>query len=527
MSSHLSVSYTASNGATVTKSLGQAQDTASNAAEGILGMFAALLNQNGDGATNASQSSNSTAEIKLAGLIGLSLKAGSGDPAATTDKKTNTDPSIDPSTVVVPVATVTPLQQPLADLVETLTAVGDSLAKGEAPAPALLEKLNQKLDSLAQSLGVPAATTPSFVDLLALATAPLPAGASVDQHLNQKFAELAQNLLATAPQQPATTELSQNVGAKLAALAKSLGDGTIGADTLAKLGLTSGAPNKDPARESAIARLLGAAPVKAADTKAAPALAAPTLSPTEAGLTATAATKPAPAASANDGADSSLTPTIGTATATADASTNGSDTKKHPDDKKSDLPDIAAVVATKSDVVDKDTSKAGANQLGIQNASRVEAPATARVPTTAYQTNQQQINLPQIAFEMVRQVQHGNSRFQIRLDPPELGRIDVRLDIDKGGTVNARLFVEKSETLDLMQRDQRALQQALQQAGLDSSKTNLEFSLRQNNSGQHNQQARGGEQLPNFSDTVAEDTPPPTVNLYRGSLSASGLNILA
>ena len=42
------------------------------------------------------------------------------------------------------------------------------------------------------------------------------------------------------------------------------------------------------------------------------------------------------------------------------------------------------------------------------------------------------------------------------------------------------MFVERPETLDLMMRDQRALQQALQQAGLDASKTSLEFSLRQN-----------------------------------------------
>src|SRR5690606_12209534 len=79
-----------------------------------------------------------------------------------------------------------------------------------------------------------------------------------------------------------------------------------------------------------------------------------------------------------------------------------------------------------------------------------------------------------------RQFEAGNTRFQIRLDPAELGRIDVKLDVDKNGTVNARLFVERPETLDLMMRDQRSLQQALQQAGLDASRTNLEFSLRQN-----------------------------------------------
>jgi flagellar hook-length control protein FliK len=81
-----------------------------------------------------------------------------------------------------------------------------------------------------------------------------------------------------------------------------------------------------------------------------------------------------------------------------------------------------------------------------------------------------------------------------------------------------------------MQRDQRALERALQQAGLDSSKTNLEFSLKQNPfSGQQGQDGGNGRN-PIFGDDVTsgiEETPPPTVNLYRGSLTASGVNIIA
>ncbi|MCS6759036.1 MAG: flagellar hook-length control protein FliK [Candidatus Devosia euplotis] len=119
-------------------------------------------------------------------------------------------------------------------------------------------------------------------------------------------------------------------------------------------------------------------------------------------------------------------------------------------------------------------------------AARVDAIAP-RVIQAGYQTSQQQLNLSQLAFELVRQANDDNTRFQMRLYPLELGRIDVRLDIDKSGQINARLVVEKSETLDLMQRDQRALERALQQAGLDAGKTNLEFSLKQSpfSGGQH------------------------------------------
>lgn len=161
---------------------------------------------------------------------------------------------------------------------------------------------------------------------------------------------------------------------------------------------------------------------------------------------------------------------------------------------------------------------------------QTDAATMPRVVQTGYQTSQQQLNLPQIAFELSRQVTDGNTRFQIRLDPAELGRIDVKLDIDSTGKVHARLTVEKAETLDLMQRDQRALEKALQQAGLDQSKTNLEFSLKQNPfAGDHNQ--RPGEERSGSGqgqDSQEEtEVSAPAITLYRGALQASGLNILA
>ena len=53
------------------------------------------------------------------------------------------------------------------------------------------------------------------------------------------------------------------------------------------------------------------------------------------------------------------------------------------------------------------------------------------------------------------QAQSGKSRFEIRLDPPELGRIDVQLNVDSSGNVSSRLVVERPETLDLL-RPRRA-----------------------------------------------------------------------
>src|SRR5262249_15010187 len=83
-----------------------------------------------------------------------------------------------------------------------------------------------------------------------------------------------------------------------------------------------------------------------------------------------------------------------------------------------------------------------------------------------------------LAVEIVARARDGKNRFEIRLDPPELGRIDVHLHIDRDGNVSSRLVVERSETLDLLRRDAPSLARALDNAGLKTGQQGLEFSLR-------------------------------------------------
>jgi flagellar hook-length control protein FliK len=88
------------------------------------------------------------------------------------------------------------------------------------------------------------------------------------------------------------------------------------------------------------------------------------------------------------------------------------------------------------------------------------------------------VPLESLAVEIASRALPGRSRFEIRLDPPELGRIDVRLDIDRSGNVTSRLMVEKPETLDVLRRDAHQLERALQDAGLKTSDNGMQFSLR-------------------------------------------------
>ncbi|MEQ1902169.1 MAG: flagellar hook-length control protein FliK [Devosia sp.] len=154
----------------------------------------------------------------------------------------------------------------------------------------------------------------------------------------------------------------------------------------------------------------------------------------------------------------------------------------------------------------------------------------ARGLQTAYQPIAAQAGtVPQFAFEMVRQFHQGQSRFTIRLDPPELGRVDVKMHVDAAGNVSARLTVERAETLDMFQRDHRTLERAMAQAGLDSNKTSLEFSLRQNPFSMSGQGGQGGNAYaPSFEgglDMAEDESAIPSVILYRGTASSGGVNL--
>jgi flagellar hook-length control protein FliK len=82
----------------------------------------------------------------------------------------------------------------------------------------------------------------------------------------------------------------------------------------------------------------------------------------------------------------------------------------------------------------------------------------------------------------------GVKHFDIRLDPPELGRVQVHLSLDDSGKAQASLVVDKPQTLELLQRDAANLTRSLTDAGVSLSNNGLNFSLR----GQDRQDDGGG-----------------------------------
>lgn len=116
--------------------------------------------------------------------------------------------------------------------------------------------------------------------------------------------------------------------------------------------------------------------------------------------------------------------------------------------------------------------------------------ATTAVPAsqlTAAVATSVAVPLNGLAVQIAATAQSGRSRFEIRLDPAELGRIDVRLDVDRHGQVTSHLVVEKPETLAMLRQDAPQLQRALEDAGLKTGNNGLQFSLRdQSSSGNQN-----------------------------------------
>jgi flagellar hook-length control protein FliK len=88
------------------------------------------------------------------------------------------------------------------------------------------------------------------------------------------------------------------------------------------------------------------------------------------------------------------------------------------------------------------------------------------------------VPLAAVPIVIAARVEAGEKQFQIRLDPPDLGRIDVQLNVDSSGRATSHLVVDRADTLDLLRRDAPSLERALQSAGLTTDDGSLQFSLR-------------------------------------------------
>lgn len=82
------------------------------------------------------------------------------------------------------------------------------------------------------------------------------------------------------------------------------------------------------------------------------------------------------------------------------------------------------------------------------------------------------------AHFLAKKLNSGATSFEMRLDPPQLGRVDAQLTIGDDGDAVVSLQFENQGALDLFARDEAALRTALSSSGHDFDQHKFTFSLR-------------------------------------------------
>lgn len=83
----------------------------------------------------------------------------------------------------------------------------------------------------------------------------------------------------------------------------------------------------------------------------------------------------------------------------------------------------------------------------------------------------------QVAVKLNQQAKSGLDQLSIQLRPTDLGRIDIKLQF-QDGSVTGLITADQQSTLDLLVKDQRVLERALQDSGLRADSGSLSFQLR-------------------------------------------------
>jgi len=213
-------------------------------------------------------------------------------------------------------------------------------------------------------------------------------------------------------------------------------------------------------------------------------------------------TTPQPDASAQASAD------IVTARATAGSTSAG-------DSSSNAQTGANAVKAASSDLPALGLTAAGTATSQAMTATSGTA-AAAAVPVSG------------LPIAIAARAQAGSNQFDIRLDPPELGRIDVQLNVDSNGQVTSHVTVDRPETLTLLQSQQPQLEQALQQAGLKTADNGLQFTLRDQSFAGQNGGSGGGTQQSTAQQLLIPDadlSPVDTTQIYSRWNLGSGVDI--
>lgn len=110
-------------------------------------------------------------------------------------------------------------------------------------------------------------------------------------------------------------------------------------------------------------------------------------------------------------------------------------------------------------------------------ASARSASDTARAAQTSPALQNAPATTIQVYQRMVERFDGRAQRYEIRLDPAELGRVDVRIEVGADKKVHAVLAAHDSAALTDLMRGQRSLERALSDAGFDLAEGGIRFEM--------------------------------------------------
>ncbi|GAB4186975.1 MAG: hypothetical protein OHK0024_27400 [Thalassobaculales bacterium] len=172
--------------------------------------------------------------------------------------------------------------------------------------------------------------------------------------------------------------------------------------------------------------------------------------------------------------------------------------------------DAADAPAARSEAAAGGSGPAASQQSAQSQHSQAAGAAGQRPPGSPMPVSEQ------IAVQVHKAAAGESDRITIHLRPDSLGRVEVELSVDDGGRLQAVIQADRQDTLDLLRRDQKELERALQDAGLKADSGSLSFNLRGENQQQGRQQFAGGDDRSGTAGTAGtaatgstETAPPP------------------
>ena len=184
------------------------------------------------------------------------------------------------------------------------------------------------------------------------------------------------------------------------------------------------------------------------------------------------------------------------AAAAVTAATQGQATATTPEQLASVRQQSSAAQRGQADPTGTTSNTSRAADLPAQGTNNgfADTLRTASADRTAAAQDRQTLPTPateQVKVKLIKAALGGLDKIKIQLNPSELGKVEIRLEIGSDGAIRGTVIADKPETMELLQRDAKQLERALQDAGLKTGGDSLDFQMRGGGTNERQQQQAG------------------------------------